>query len=99
MSQRTTKYPPRTLVDLKPAQLFTATYVDGEQVHDTRLVVVHGGHVHFLHPLPKDDASLRPPAGWLKDAILARAGDVPDEKIDPADLPQDNVEVPMEGGA
>jgi hypothetical protein len=97
MSQRTTKFPPRTLVNLEPVKVFTATYVDGEQVHDTRLVVVHGGHVHFLHPLPKDDASLRPPAGWLKDAILTKADVGLVEDIDPKDLPKDNVEIPMEG--
>ncbi|MCK4306522.1 MAG: hypothetical protein KAY24_19930 [Candidatus Eisenbacteria sp.] len=97
MSQRTTKFPPRTLVNLEPVKVFAATYVDGEQVHDTRLVVVHGGHVHFLHPLPKDDASLRPPAGWLRDAILSKV-DGPPTQIDSEDLPKDNVEIPMEGG-
>ena len=96
MGQRTSKYPPKTLVSLRPAQIFAVTYVDGEQMADTRLVLVAGGNVHFLHPSPKDDASLRPPAGWLKDQILAQAGTP--EEIKPEDVPTDNVALPMESG-
>lgn len=94
MATRTAKFPPKTLVSLRPVQVFAATYVDGQQLSDTRMVAVLDDQVYFLHPSAKDDASLKPPAGWLKQKILEEAGT--DKKVNPEDLPKDNVEIPME---
>ena len=72
MPQRTSKYPPKTLVNLQPVQVFAATFVDGNQYPDTRLVAMIGGNIHFLHP-EGVDSKIRQPATWLKDKIRAAA--------------------------
>jgi len=64
MRQRMTKYPPKTLVKLQPVQVFAATFVDGQQYGDTRLVALIGDNIHFLHP-EGVDSKIKQPAGWL----------------------------------
>lgn len=68
MPQRTTKYPPKTLVNLQPVQVFAATFVDGNQYSDTRLVAMIGDNIHFLHPEGVDN-KIKQPASWLKEKI------------------------------
>lgn len=96
MPQRTSKYPPKTLVKLQQVQVFAATFVDGQQFSDTRLVAKIGDNIHFLHP-EGVDSKVRQPAGWLKDAIVAKAPAAVQEG--PVDVPEDNVtELPMGEG-
>ena len=93
MQRRTSKYPPKTLVGLQKVELFAATYVDGQQYSDTRLVLKAGNNFHFLHP-EGVDSKLRPPAGWLIQAIKEKLGPVSDTPIEPpeeVDLPEDAV--------
>ena len=92
MPQRTAKYPPKTLVNLQEVQIFAATYVDGQQFSDTRLVAKIGDRLHFLHP-EGTDAKLRQPAGWLIQAIKDKIGP---ETAKPSSLPQDEVELPAD---
>lgn len=68
-TQRTAKFPPKTLVKLSPVQVYTATFVDGEQFHDTRFVAVVGDRVYFLHP-EGVDSKIKGIANWLRDKIL-----------------------------
>jgi len=68
MPNRTSKYPPKTVVNVAQCEIFAVTFVDGESIPDTRLVVKHGDSYHFLHD-EKTDHSLRPPAGWLIKAL------------------------------
>jgi len=87
--ERTSKYAPKTLVNLKRAEVFLATYVDSQQYSDSRLVVKVGNNLHYLHPeISRDgrgvDAQLKPPAGWLKEQILDEVGKLstePDTEI------------------
>ena len=96
MPQRTSKYPPKTLVKLQPVQVFAATFVDGQQYSDTRLVAKIGDNIHFLHP-EGVDSKVRQPAGWLKDAIMAKASAAAQEG--PVEVPEDGVtELPMGEG-
>ena len=97
MPQRTSKYPPRTLVNLTEVKVYAATFVDGQQYSDTRLVAKIGDNIHFLHP-EGVDSKIRQPAGWLKEAILAKApaASAPDT---PVEVPEDNVSgLPMGEG-
>ena len=95
MPTRTTKYPPNTLVNLQKVDVYAATYVDGQQVADTRFVAVVGDNIHFLHP-EGVDSKIRQPAGWVKDAIRNRLPKeevtVPDDAV--SDLPMEEAEVP-----
>jgi hypothetical protein len=80
--ERTSKHPPKTLVALHRAEIFLATYVDGQQYSDSRLVVRVGNNLHYLHPeISRDgrgvDSQLKPPAGWLKDQIFEEMGKLP----------------------
>jgi hypothetical protein len=86
MPQRTSKYPPKTLVKLQPVQVFAATFVDGGQVSDTRFVAVVGENIHFLHPEGVDD-KIRQPQRWLKEAIAKRM----EEAISGEDIEQEEV--------
>lgn len=86
MPQRTTKYPPKTLVSLQPVQVFAATFVDGQQYSDTRLVAKIGEHIHFLHP-EGVDSKIRQPASWLKEKIREQAPAVAAQE--PVEIPQD----------
>lgn len=90
MPTRTSKYPPKTLVSLREVKVYAATFVDGEQEHDTRFVAVIGDNIHYLHP-EGVDSKIRQPAGWLKDAIKTIAA--PREPVVPEDDVQD---LPME---
>lgn len=72
MPQRTTKYPPKTLVNLQQVEVFAATFVDGQQYSDTRLVALIGDNIHFLHP-EGVDSKIRQPSSWLKDQIREMA--------------------------
>lgn len=92
MPQRTSKYPPNTLVNLQPVQVFAATFVDGQQFSDTRLVMKVGENLHFLHP-EGIDSKLRQPAGWLSKAIKERTGEAAERA---PELPSDDVELPAE---
>lgn len=92
MAQRTSKYPPKTLVNLQKVEIFAATYVDGQQYSDTRLVAKIGKNLHFLHP-EGTDAKLRQPAGWLIKAVMEKLGP---SDVEPAALPQDEVDLPAE---
>ena len=89
MPRRTNKYPPKTLVSLTKVDVYAATFVDGQQFSDTRLVAKIGDNIHFLHP-EGVDAKIRQPAGWLKEKVLemALAVDAPDESIE---VPRDDV--------
>jgi hypothetical protein len=86
MPQRTTKYPPKTLVNLQPVQVFAATFVDGQQYSDTRLVAMIGENIHFLHP-EGVDSKIRQPAAWLKEKIREQA---------PSVAAQETVEIPQD---
>lgn len=88
MGQKTSKYPPKTLVNLQKVELFSATYVDGLQNADTRLVMKIGPNFWFLHPAGVD-SKLKRAASWLTDAIKERTGSV--EK--PPELPQEEVDL------
>jgi len=89
MPQRTSKYPPKTLVNLQPVQVFAATFVDGQQYSDTRLVAKIGENIHFLHP-EGVDSKIRQPAGWLKDEIQKQAPAA--TSADPViEIPEDDV--------
>jgi hypothetical protein len=93
MPSRTSKYPPKTLVKLQEVKVFAATFVDGEQIADTRFVAVIGDNIHYLHP-EGVDSKIRQPAGWLKEAIRRKA--MPPELKD-VEVPEDVVEdLPME---
>jgi len=100
MPKRTQKYPPETLVNLRPVRVFTATFVDGEQYSDTRFVAVVGEgedeQIFFLHP-EKVDSKIRQPARWLKAAISGEAGTLKAESSGGGDVevPENNVPVPM----
>lgn len=72
---KTSQYPPKSLVKLTETKVYAVTFVDGNHNIDTRLVAVIGGNVHFLHQ-EGVDATLRQPAQWLKDKILAETGTV-----------------------
>ncbi len=89
MPHRTNKYPPKTLVSLIEVKVYAATFVDGQQYSDTRLVAKIGDNIHFLHP-EGVDSKIRQPAGWLKEKVLEMAPMVsaPDE---PVEVPEDNV--------
>lgn len=89
MSQRTSKYPPKTLVNLTKVEVFAATFVDGQQFSDTRLVAKIGDELHFLHP-EGVDSKVRQPAGWLKDQIRERAPSASASDKD-VTIPEDNV--------
>ena len=92
MPQRTSKYPPKTLVNLQEVQVFAATFVDGQQFSDTRLVMKVGEGLHFLHP-EGTDGKLRQPSGWLSKAIKERVG--LSAPVQP-ELPKEDVELPTE---
>lgn len=97
MPQRTSKYPPKTLVSLTKVEIFAASFVDGQQYTDTRLVAKIGSHIHFLHP-EGVDSKIKQPASWLKEAVLERipAASVPDAQVE---VPEDNVtELPVGEG-
>lgn len=92
--ERTSKHPPKTLVNLQRAELFLASYVDGQQFGDSRLVVKVGNNLHYLHPeISRDgrgvDAQLKPPAGWLRDQIFESIGNLSNETD--TDIPDDEV--------
>jgi hypothetical protein len=88
MPQRTSKYPPKTLVNLQEVKVFAATFVDGQQYSDTRLVAVIGDNIHFLHP-EGVDSKIRQPASWLKDKVreMAPAASAAQE---PVEIPEDD---------
>lgn len=97
MPQRTNKYPPKTLIALTKVEVFAATFADGQQYTDTRLVAKIGNNIHFLHP-EGVDSKVRQPAGWLKDAIMARAPSASSPDA-PVEVPEDTVtELPMGEG-
>lgn len=90
---KTNKYPPKTLVSLTEVRVFAATFVDGSQKSDTRLVAMIGDHLHFLHPENVDD-KVKQPAAWLQTqireqvpAVKATAPSEMPDGIDAASLP------------
>jgi hypothetical protein len=85
MPQRTTKYPPKTLVNLQRVEVFAATFVDGQQYSDTRLVARIGDHIHFLHP-EGVDSKIKQPAKWLKEEIMKQAPTQPPQDVE---IPED----------
>jgi hypothetical protein len=87
MPQRTSKYPPKTLVSLTKVEVFAATFVDGQQYSDTRLVAKIGDNIHFLHP-EGVDSKIRQPAAWLKEQVRQQAPSAatPDQQVD---VPED----------
>lgn len=85
MPQRTSKYPPKTLVALQKVEVFAATFVDGQQYSDTRLVAKIGDNIHFLHPEGVDN-KVKQPAKWLKEKIIEQAPTV--------NQPEENIEIP-----
>ena len=93
MPSRTSKYPPKTLVNLQEVKIFAATFVDGQQIADTRFVAIVGDSIHFLHP-EGVDTKIRQPAGWLKEAIKAKImpPPAPEEEDDVQDLPMEGTE-------
>jgi hypothetical protein len=88
MTQRTSKYPPKTLVNLTKVEVFAATFVDGSQVSDTRLVAKIGNNIHFLHPEGVDN-KIKQLASWLRDAVLAKVGSL--SSSGPIDIPDNDV--------
>lgn len=90
MPQKTSKYPPKTLVNLVKVDVYAASFVDGQQYSDTRLVAKIGDNIHFLHP-EGVDSKIRQPAGWLKAAIAKQAGAQEDKPE--VVVPQDHVEI------
>jgi hypothetical protein len=66
-------------------EVFAATFVDGQQYSDTRLVAKIGDNIHFLHP-EGVDSKVRQPASWLKDQIR--------EKTENAGPTEETVEIP-----
>ena len=94
MTQRTSKYPPKTLVSLTEVRVFAATFVDGQQHSDTRLVAKIGDNVHFLHP-EGVDSKIKQPALWLKQEIAKQLA-MCNSECGSVEVPQDNVEdLPM----
>lgn len=89
MPQRTSKYPPKTLVSLTKVEVFAATFVDGQQYSDTRLVAKIGDAIHFLHPEGVDN-KVKQPASWLKEAIISKAPAASNPNA-PVEVPDDNV--------
>lgn len=92
MPTKTHKFPPKTLLSLQPAQIYAASYVDGNQEADTRLVVKIGPNFHFLHQ-EGVDSKLRQPAGWLQKAIAEKFS-ASSEPV--TSLPEESVELPRE---
>jgi len=96
MAQRTSKYPPKTLVNLTEVKVYAATFVDGGSVSDTRLVAKIGEHLHFLHP-EGVDSKIKQPAGWLKEAISSKISQR-NGNSDQASVPEDKVsDLPVGG--
>jgi hypothetical protein len=89
MPQRTSKYPPKTLVRLQPVEIFAATFVDGDSYSDTRFVAKVGNNVHFLHP-EGVDSKIRQPAGWLREKVLEELKSLADN-ITEEEIPEDEV--------
>lgn len=86
MPTRDVNATPKTVTKVQKVEVFAVSYVDGNQMADTRFVArMESGRLMMLHPEGVDD-KLRPPAGWLKDGILRQLGDVPKPEI-----PEDKV--------
>jgi hypothetical protein len=83
---------PKTVTKVQKVEVFAVSYVDGNQMADTRFVArLEGGRVMMLHPEGVDD-KLRPPAGWLRDQVERLIGtapkpEIPEDKV--KDLPAD----------
>lgn len=92
MPTKTHKFPPKTLLSIQPAEIYAASYVDGNQEADTRLVVKIGPNFHFLHQ-EGVDSKLRQPASWLQKAIAEKLSSFGE---DVANLPEESVELPRE---
>jgi hypothetical protein len=89
MPQRTSKYPPKTLVNLQEVRVFAATFVDGSQYSDTRLVAMIGDNIHFLHP-EGVDSKIRQPAKWLKDQVRKQLSPPVPVEPEPVEVPEDS---------
>ena len=87
MLKKTSKYPPKTLVKLQPVHIYAATFVDGEQSSDTRLIAKMGDNVHFLHPEGVDN-KVRQPAKWLREQVIIQSGSI--ESNTPVEVPADD---------
>ena len=62
---------PRTLIAASPVSLIVATYVDNNQIQDTRLIArLDNGSMYFLHE-DGVDARLRQVSTWLREKIEA----------------------------
>jgi len=83
---------PKTMTKIQKVEVFAVSYVDGNQMSDTRFLArMEGGRMIMLHPEGVDD-KLRPPAGWLRAQVENAIGvspkpEVPEDGV--KDLPGD----------
>lgn len=77
---------PKSVTKIQKVEVFAVSYVDGNQMADTRFVArMESGRLMMLHPEGVDD-KLRPPAGWLREQMERQLGLVPKPEI-----PEDGV--------
>lgn len=92
MPQRDLNATPKTVTKIQKVEVFAVSYVDGNQMADTRFLArLEGGRMIMLHPEGVDD-KLRPPAGWVKEQVerfigVAPKPEVPEDGVQ--DLPAD----------
>jgi hypothetical protein len=87
MPQRNLNATPKTITKIQKVEVFAVSYVDGNQMEDTRFLArMDTGRLIMLHPEGVDD-KLRPPAGWLRSEFERQMGTVAGPEI-----PEDQVQ-------